>query len=148
MNKTAKCYKCGSGKKTRKSRKIKCRKGFPKTENIKVFNQICQNNTTKAEMAGSGKYNQKKYLKNFVKGTYICSCCGNNLFRSSDIYDSGTGWPSFSKSYNIKSTVFHKDSKEITCRKCGLHLGHKFNDKFSLTGKRFCINSACLFLKS
>ena len=100
MNKTAKCYKCGSGKKTRKSRKIKCRIGFPKTENLKVFNQICQNNTTKAEIAGSGKYNQKKYLKNIVKGTYICSCCGNNLFRSNDIYDSGTGWPSFSKSYN------------------------------------------------
>ena len=58
MNKTAKCYKCGSGKKTRK---IKCKKGFPKTENIKVFNQICQNNTTKAEIAGSGKYIQLVY---------------------------------------------------------------------------------------
>ena len=37
------------------------------------------NKTAKCYKCGSGKYNQKKYIKNIVKGTYICSCCGNNL---------------------------------------------------------------------
>ena len=50
-----------------------------------------------AESAGTGKYNQDKYLYNKVKGIYTCSCCGNKLYNSKYIYDSHSGWPAFCK---------------------------------------------------
>ncbi|MEK6846887.1 MAG: peptide-methionine (R)-S-oxide reductase MsrB [Nanoarchaeota archaeon] len=87
------------------------------------------------------------------KGMFVCAGCGAELFDSSTKFDSGTGWPSF---YDAKkgSVFFHEDNSlgmkrvEVTCAKCGGHLGHVFDDGPSkTTGKRFCINSCALGFK-
>ncbi len=94
-----------------------------------------------------------KYLKNKKKGTYVCAGCGNELFSSETKFDSGTGWPSFwapiSKD-NIKENPdnrFGMRRTEVTCKKCGGHLGHVFDDSPTPTGQRFCLNSISLKFK-
>jgi peptide-methionine (R)-S-oxide reductase len=94
-----------------------------------------------------------KYLKNKKNGTYVCAGCGNELFSSETKFDSGTGWPSFwapvSKD-NIEEKFdnrFGMHRTEVTCKKCGGHLGHIFDDSPTPTGQRFCINSISLKFK-
>ena len=96
-----------------------------------------------------------KYLDNKEDGGYYCAACGNMLFDSKTKFDSGTGWPSFSNAK--KGNVILKEDNshginrtEVLCAKCGSHLGHVFNDNSSHgnTGKRYCINSACLNFKN
>ena len=86
-------------------------------------------------------------------GMFVCAACGAELFDSSAKFDSGTGWPSF---YDAKkgAVKFNEDVSlgmkriEVTCVKCGGHLGHVFDDGPSeTTGKRFCINSCSLGFK-
>ena len=94
----------------------------------------------------SGKYN-----KNKRKGVYVCKACGNKVFVSENKFDSGSGWPSFSKAENIKKK---KDNSwfmrrtEVICKKCGSHLGHIFDDGPQPTGKRHCINGVSLVFKA
>jgi peptide-methionine (R)-S-oxide reductase len=91
-----------------------------------------------------------KYDKVFDTGMYVCKACGAQLFESGRKYDAGCGWPSFDQA--IPGAVeFHEDSTlgmkrvEVTCARCGGHLGHVFPDgPKETTGKRFCINSASL----
>jgi peptide-methionine (R)-S-oxide reductase len=91
-----------------------------------------------------------KYYKNKKTGTYLCAGCGAKLFSSEDKYDSGSGWPSFSKAMDERAVdtqqdVSHgMDRTEVLCHKCGGHLGHVFDDGPKPTGKRFCMNSASL----
>lgn len=91
-----------------------------------------------------------KYTYNKESGMYACVVCGTNLFASDSKFDSASGWPSFDKpvvNENITSIV--DDSMgmrriEVTCKNCGSHLGHVFDDGPTETGKRFCINSLSL----
>lgn len=91
-------------------------------------------------------------LHNKKRGEYACKACGNTLFSSETKFDSGTGWPSF---YDAKAGAvrFKEDNShgmqriEVTCTKCGSHLGHLFNDSSEKTGNRYCINSVCLRFK-
>ena len=94
-----------------------------------------------------------KLLNNKEKGEYVCAACGNVLFSSGTKFDSHCGWLSF---YDAKkgSVEFHEDNTlgmrrvEVTCAKCGGHLGHVFDDgPKDKTGKRFCINSVSLDFK-
>ncbi|MEK7618604.1 MAG: peptide-methionine (R)-S-oxide reductase MsrB [Patescibacteria group bacterium] len=107
------------------------------------------------------------------KGMFACVVCGNQLFSSETKFDSGTGWPSFDQALpgavEYKQDSSHDMTRtEVVCANCGSHLGHVFDDgpatitdstlstdaqggersrttgSRSSTGKRFCINGACL----
>jgi len=93
-----------------------------------------------------------KLLHEKRNGMFVCAGCGAELFESDSKFDSGTGWPSFDKAKG--SITFHEDVSlgmkrvEVTCAKCGGHLGHVFDDgSKERTGKRFCINSCSLGFK-
>lgn len=101
------------------------------------------------ERPGTGLYDQ-----HFVKGTYYCAACGQELFDSDSKYDAGCGWPSFAEPAAKTAVEEHTDKSygmirtEIVCSKCGGHLGHVFNDGPPPKGLRYCINSASLVFKA
>lgn len=91
-----------------------------------------------------------EYWNHFEKGMYVCAACGNPLFTSDAKFDSDCGWPSFDQAIegSVKYThdnSFGMDRTEVTCAKCGGHLGHVFDDgPVKTTGKRFCTNSVSI----
>jgi peptide-methionine (R)-S-oxide reductase len=94
-----------------------------------------------------------KYATGHFVGTFVCACCGAELFSSQHKFDSGTGWPSFWRPLALKAIERAMDYSapeprvEVMCQRCGAHLGHVFNDGPPPTGWRFCINSLSLDLK-
>ena len=91
-----------------------------------------------------------KYDTFFKEGIYKCAGCGELLFTSESKYNSGCGWPAFSSPADQEAVKESRDIShgmirtEITCSRCGGHLGHVFNDGPAPTGQRYCINSAAL----
>ncbi len=83
-----------------------------------------------------------------VDGVYRCAGCNNILFSSSTQFDSGTGWPSFWKPLRTQSVHVSKDADgerdEVTCARCGSHLGHVFDDGPKPTGLRYCMDQNAL----
>lgn len=94
-----------------------------------------------------------KYYAFKEQGTYVCVCCGADLFSSAQKYDSGSGWPSFWAPIGEDAVETLPDSShgmrrvEVRCSNCGAHLGHVFEDGPPPTGLRYCVNSASLDFK-
>lgn len=91
-----------------------------------------------------------KFYLHKEKGIYKCAGCGNELFTDEMKFDSHCGWPSFDREIaggkikQSKDYSFGMIRIEITCAKCGGHLGHIFDDGPTETGMRYCVNSLAL----
>ncbi len=108
--------------------------------------RVCREKGT--EQAFSGEY-----WNSDEEGVYHCKCCGEPLFLSDTKFDAGCGWPSFFRPANEAAIKEEPDTShgmirtEVTCEKCGSHLGHVFDDGPQPTGLRYCINSVSIKLE-
>lgn len=101
--------------------------------------------------AGTERAFSGEYDKHFEEGEYFCAGCGTKLFASDAKYNSGCGWPAFTKPAEGDTVAEHRDMShgmirtEVTCSNCDGHLGHVFPDgPPEAGGLRYCINSASL----
>ncbi len=109
--------------------------------------EVCRRKGTEPPFTG-------EYYHCNTPGTYLCVCCGNELFSSDAKYDSHSGWPSFTQAAGADSVSTAVDRShgmvrtEISCLRCGSHLGHVFEDGPAPGGQRYCVNSVALRLRT
>lgn len=84
-------------------------------------------------------------------GVFSCRGCANPLYKTADKFDSGTGWPSFTRPVAPRGAVETKTDRslfmartEVHCARCGGHLGHVFDDGPAPTGLRYCMNGVAM----
>jgi methionine-R-sulfoxide reductase len=100
--------------------------------------------------AGTERAFQNPLYDNHERGIYYSAATGQPLFSSEDKYESGTGWPSFTKPITPDAVAYFWDNRlfsrriEVVDSLSGSHLGHVFNDGPAPTGQRYCMNSAAL----
>lgn len=121
----------------------------PKTKKEKL-SKLTKLQYEVTQKEGTEKPFENKYWNNKADGIYVDIVSGEPLFSSLDKYDSGTGWPSFTKPISNDSIKTKKDFKliiprtEVRSSQSDSHLGHVFDDGPGPTGERYCMNSASL----
>lgn len=115
-----------------------------KNKLTKIQYEVTQNNATEPPF-------KNEYWNEFRKGIYVDIVSGEPLFLSSDKFESGCGWPAFSRPIENNDIVEIKDTShgmirtEVKAKNSNIHLGHVFNDgPINRGGLRYCINSASL----
>ena len=104
--------------------------------------------------AGTERPFSSPMCTHFEPGVYACTCCETPLFDSTEKFDSGTGWPSFTQPIEANTVAYFNDGSmgrmrvEITCNVCDAHLGHVFPDGPAPSRLRYCVNALSLKRKS